>query len=98
MQFLPDFKSAGGFFIEYDCRNLSNLNELNNIVTRKYQTLSYFGFDAKELLKWVISSGLSGIDRIVPIGKTSDFSLVWDGYDLIYSLSRKISIDMDGIK
>ena len=98
VQSLPDFKSAGGFFIEYDCRNLSNLNELNNIVTRKYQTLSYFGFDGGELLKWVISSGLSGIDRIVPIGKTSDFSLIWDGYDLIYSLSRKITIDMDGIK
>jgi hypothetical protein len=86
---IPDFKCVGGFFLEYDC---SNLNDLSNIITRKYQTLSYFGFESKVLLKWVTSLGLSGIDRIVPIGKTSDFSLVWDGYDLIYSLSRKISI------
>ena len=33
-----------------------------------------------------------GIDRIVPIGKTSDFSLNWDGIDLINSLSRVIEI------
>ena len=34
----------------------------------------------------------NGIDRIVPLGKSSEFSLVWDGYDLINILSRKIEI------
>jgi hypothetical protein len=33
-----------------------------------------------------------GIDRIVPIGKTLDFSLNWDGYDLINQMSRIIEI------
>ena len=31
-----------------------------------------------------------GVDRIVPIGRTMDFSLMWDGYDLIRSMSRRI--------
>ena len=34
----------------------------------------------------------NGIDRIVPIGKTTDFSLTWDGFDLIDTLSRKIEL------
>ena len=34
----------------------------------------------------------SGIDRIVPIGRTMDFSLNWDGYNLINTLSREIEI------
>lgn len=33
-----------------------------------------------------------GVDRVVPMGKSMDFNLVWDGYDLIRSLSRKISV------
>lgn len=33
-----------------------------------------------------------GIDRIAPIGKSMDFALVWDGYDLIREMSRKQSI------
>ena len=32
-----------------------------------------------------------GIDRVVPLGRTLDFSLNWDGYDLIYSMSRVLT-------
>lgn len=82
---LPDYRCAGGSFIEYDDENL---DALKNIVTKKYQTMSYIGFQPKELQGWVISNGLTGIDRIVPVGKTADFTLIWDGYDLIYTMSR----------
>ena len=34
----------------------------------------------------------SGIDRVVPVGRTMDFSLYWDGNDLIKSFSRTIEI------
>jgi hypothetical protein len=34
----------------------------------------------------------NGIDRIVPIGKTTDFNLIWDGYDLINVLSRECMV------
>ena len=82
------YKCAGGSFIEFAA---PGLEPLGGIVTRKYQTLAYFGVDKNILADFVISKGLSGIDRIVPIGKTADFSLVWDGYDLIMQMSRAVS-------
>lgn len=82
---IPDYRCIGGCFLEFDA---VNLDDLSKIVTDKYQTLSYLGCNPKELQKWVISSGLKGIDRIVPMGKTADFGVIWDGYDLITTLSR----------
>jgi hypothetical protein len=28
------------------------------------------------------------VDRVVPLGRTMDFSLQWDGYDLVHCLTR----------
>lgn len=83
------YHSNCGYFMEY---NTDNINELKNIVNQKYQTLSYYGFEALELKKIAIDGRLTGIDRIVRIGKTMEFSLKWDGYDLIYTLSRIINV------
>jgi Acyl-CoA reductase (LuxC). len=82
---IPDYRCLGGCFLEYDA---ANLDDLAKIVTDKYQTLSYLGCNPKELQRWVIENGLKGIDRIVPIGRTADFGVIWDGYDLITTLSR----------
>jgi Acyl-CoA reductase (LuxC) len=82
---LDQYRCAGGSFFEYDDQNL---DALRPIVTRKYQTLSYIGFDPEDLRQWVLSNGLAGIDRVVPIGRTADFGPIWDGYDLISFLSR----------
>lgn len=82
---LSDYICPGGSFIEYDSESL---NDLMPIITEEYQTLIYFGFEGKELKKWVIENGLCGIDRIVPIGKAVDFSLTWDGLNLIDTMSR----------
>lgn len=71
---------------------LSKLDELTPIVNERYQTLSYFGFDATELLQWVLGQRLRGIDRIVPVGKAIDMGLLWDGHDLLSSLSRSIEL------
>lgn len=84
---LPEYRCAGGSFIEFCSTDLDALKE---IVNEKYQTLSYFGVDKRQLADFVISNGLKGIDRIVPVGKTADFQLVWDGYDLIMEMSRAI--------
>jgi hypothetical protein len=86
---IENYRCPGGYFAEYA---VENLTEIIPVVNRKYQTLSYYGFDLKDLRQLVTGSGISGIDRIVPIGKTMDFSLNWDGYDLISTLSRKIAI------
>lgn len=76
-----------GYFLEYDSDNLMELSELCN---QKCQTISYIG-ETKEL-QTLAESGVRGIDRIVPVGKTMDFSFVWDGYNLLERLTRRISI------
>jgi hypothetical protein len=86
---VEEYKCTNGYFSE--C-SIDSLSELNQIVTRKHQTMSYYGFKKIELAKFVRESKLTGIDRIVPIGRTLDFSLIWDGYDLIRSLSRVCDI------
>jgi hypothetical protein len=82
---LDRYRCAGGSFLEYDDQNL---DALASIITRKVQTLSYIGFQPEDLREWVLSNGLAGIDRLVPVGRTADFGPIWDGYDLISCLSR----------
>jgi hypothetical protein len=82
---IEDYRSSCGFFIEH---RLRSLEELVPLVNRSYQTLSYLGFDRNDLADLVVGNGLTGIDRIVPIGRTLDFDLDWDGYRLVEALSR----------
>lgn len=86
---MESFRSAGGFFVEYVSQSLDALAQ---VVDARYQTLSYIGLDPAELRELVTANGLRGIDRITPVGHTMDFSLSWDGYDLIQTLSRQIGI------
>ena len=85
---LYDLRSPGGFFLEYAA---PTLDALRDFVTPRVQTLSYLGFQPEELRRFVLENRLTGIDRIAPVGHTMDFALTWDGYDLIRTLSRKIS-------
>ncbi len=82
------YACPGGSFLEYES---GSLDDLEKVIDNKYQTLAYFGCSAKRITQWVLERGLHGIDRIVPVGKTGEFSLTWDGYDLIEALSRKIA-------
>ena len=50
------------------------------------------GPNKEELTNVIHQLKPSGIDRIVPIGRTMDFSLIWDGYNMINSLSRIVEI------
>lgn len=85
---LYELRSPGGFFLEYAA---PTLDALRDFVTPRVQTLSYLGLSPEELSRFVLENGLTGVDRIVPVGHTMDFALIWDGYDLIQTLSRKIS-------
>lgn len=84
---IVDYRSAGGFFLEYADRDI---NALAGIVDEKYQTITYYGEAPETIKNLILKEGLYGIDRIVPIGKSADFNLLWDGYDLIETLSRTI--------
>ena len=77
-----------GYFLEYDCGDILELRELCN--DPRCQTIAYVG--EKELLLPLLNIGLKGIDRVVPVGKTMDFDLIWDGYDLYERLTRTIQI------
>ena len=68
------------------------MNQIRPIINQKYQTLAYFGFEAFVLKDFILSNNFKGIDRVVPIGKTADFSLIWDGYDLMNVLTRNIQL------
>jgi hypothetical protein len=86
-------RCGGGYFYEYFARSL---DEIAPIVNGKYQTLTYFGLPASELAKFVTRNRLTGIDRIVPVGKALDIGLIWDGFDLIESLSRICEVRENG--
>ena len=86
---IDEYRCTSGYFSEY---NASSLFELLKIIDRKYQTLAYYGIEKTDLIKFISQAKPNGIDRIVPIGKTTDFSLTWDGYNLIETLSREIQL------
>lgn len=84
---IEENRCPGGFFLEYASETLEDLVP---VVKRKYQTLSYLGLDSEVLRRFVRENRLTGIDRVAPVGATMDFSLTWDGIDLIRTLSRVI--------
>lgn len=84
---IMDCHYHSGFFYEYD---LEDLSEILPLCDKKCQTVSYLGNIGEELEDTILKAGVDGVDRIVPIGKTMEFSLVWDGYDLIRTMSRVV--------
>lgn len=86
---LMDYKYNSGFFFEYD---VQSLDEILPIANERCQTLIFFGLSENEIKMFYSESRPKGIDRIVPMGKSMDFNLVWDGYDLIRSMSRRTSV------
>lgn len=77
-----------GTFLQSAVRQL---NELNDVLHRGVQTLTYFGVSAGELQQW-LQAGVPGLDRLVPVGQGLDFDYIWDGVDLFSSLSRFVTI------
>ena len=75
-----------GFFYEYDCDDLMELRTL--CMDNRCQTLCFIG--DRELFLPLLKSGVHGIDRVVPVGRTMDFDLIWDGYDLPEGLTRSV--------
>ena len=86
---IEDFRCACGYFSE---KTIASLDEIAPLVTIKYQTLGYYGFEREELVEFVKRNRFLGLDRIVPIGETTAFSLTWDGYNLIETFTRIPSV------
>ncbi len=83
---IMDYKGNSGFFYEYDCKDILDIIPLCN--DKRCQTIAYLG-NSNTLLP-LLKAGLKGIDRVVPFGRTMDFDLIWDGYNLPSVLTRTI--------
>jgi len=86
---LMDYRFNSGYFYEYDAESLTDLLP---IATIKSQTVTYYGLTREQIIKFVNDDHPQGVDRFVPVGKSMDFTLVWDGYDLITTLSRIVNV------
>ncbi|MGM9698305.1 MAG: acyl-CoA reductase [Prevotella sp.] len=85
---IEDFRCACGYFSE---KTIASLDEIAPLITIKYQTMGYYGFEREEMVEFVRKNRFLGLDRIVPIGETTAFALTWDGYNLIETLTRIVS-------
>ena len=86
---LMNFKYNSGFYFEHD---IDELKDILPLCGERLQTLIYYGLSQADLTAFFSEHRPKGIDRAVPMGKSMDFTLIWDGYDLIRQLSRKISV------
>jgi Acyl-CoA reductase (LuxC) len=79
----------GLFFQKY----ISSLDQLPAFMSPIEQTLGIFGVSNDETKNVLMKTRISGVDRIVPIGKALDMSFVWDGRCLLSTLSRMIDLN-----
>ena len=85
---LLEYTGNSGYFLEYDCEDILELRDICG--DQRCQTVAYLG--RPEMLTPLVRSGIKGIDRVVPVGKTMEFDLIWDGYNLYERLTRTIQI------
>ncbi|QTR46408.1 hypothetical protein J9253_00130 [Thiothrix litoralis] len=84
-----DDHCGSGLFFE-SC--LNTIDNLHPLLKRSIQTVTYAGFTKKEILAFLEKQPPLGIDRIVPFGQALYFSSTWDGFDLLRTFMREITI------
>ncbi len=72
--------------------SISKIQELKDVLNPRVQTISYFGYSKLEFEDAEVKLILQSVDRVVPFGQALNFELIWDGYDLIRSLARRVVI------
>ena len=87
---IENIRGLHGTFFE---KNIKNISYLKKYITKKCQTITYFGLKKSDIQIFLNKSNLQGVDRIVPIGNGLEIDTVWDGYDTINALSRIITLE-----
>ena len=72
--------------------SINSLGEMRGLINARCQTLTYFGVHLSDIKKFIFEYGLKGVDRVVPVGVALEIGPIWDGFDLIRTLSRVIEI------
>lgn len=85
---IDKLKGKWGLFYEF---NNKNKFIINLPFSKKYQTMTYFGYKKKEIEKMINNSNIHSLNRLVPVGSSLDMNLYWDGYDIVSTLTRRIS-------
>ncbi len=88
----PDMESLRGRYGMFFEVCIKSMDDLSSFITEKSQTMIYYGVEKNELNDFIKKNNLKGVDRIVPFGNALDIGVIWDGYDIIRSLSRVIGI------
>jgi hypothetical protein len=73
----------------------TRIDELRQLVprlSRKIQTISQYGVAPERWIDFLHSFLPTGIDRVVPVGRALDFEPVWDGFDLLISFLREVTV------
>jgi hypothetical protein len=82
---------CGNGLIYEQCFN--DLNSYYSTIDSTYQTISVLGFSHNDIIESVKYLPMRAIDRIVNVGKSLDFGIIWDGYNLVESFTRKLEVD-----
>jgi len=85
-------QSQRGYFGTIHEITVDSLDVIAEVVDENCQTLAYYGFEKNYLYEFVVNNHLRGIDRVIPVGKSLEMDVIWDGYNVIESLSRIVDI------
>ena len=85
---IDKLKGKWGLFYEF---NNKSKFKIDLPFSKKYQTMTYFGYKKKEIEKMINNSKIHSLNRLVPVGSSLDMNLYWDGYDIVSTLTKKIS-------
>ena len=80
-------KGLNGIFFQ---SQVKDIGQISSFVSKKTQTLTYFGYNKNDLINMIYKKSIIGIDRVVKIGSALNMNLFWDGYDLKSFLTRNI--------
>lgn len=88
-QFVPACRNFGGDGLLFHVA-VPSVDPIAEMVIQKDQTLVHHGLSEQELEQLALSG--KGLDRIVPVGSALQFSEVWDGYDLLVELTKRVVV------
>jgi hypothetical protein len=74
-----------GVFIS---KKLTSLSDLPKLIRNNEQTLTYSDIEYKEIIDQFTEKSTYIVDRVVKVGKALDIGLIWDGKNMITTLSK----------
>lgn len=85
-----DFTQLSGSFGQFFQYPIRKVEDIIPYVTSKVQTITTLNIDIQALRTQLIQAGVTGGDRIVPFGQAMDMDIIWDGRNLLDTLTRII--------